>query len=85
MPPIPRTVLPMGIHRLNKTDLAERNRKIEYMIAIGCSYSDIGRRYNLSVKTITTMVKRGTLEKGTKDCFRGTGCLSRSCFMDGIY
>lgn len=69
------------IHRLSDEDREERNRKIEKMVALGCSYEDIGRRYGLHRQSISQIVKdRG----GIVARFGNVHSWSRSCYGDGI-
>jgi hypothetical protein len=48
----------MAIHRLNKSDLEERNRKILKMVESGCDYGDIGNRYGLRRGAVSSIVRR---------------------------
>ena len=72
------------IKRLTKSEQEERNRKISKMIQLGCSYADIGRRYGITPRTIHSLIRRGQVEQGTKDCFGSAGDFGRACYVDGI-
>ena len=74
----------MPIHRLSKGDLAARNRKIQSMVEYGCDYETIGRRYGLTAKTVNSMIAKGKIEKGAKDCFGSANAWERNC-VDGIH
>lgn len=68
------------MHLLSKEERLERNQRIQKKIELGVSYQDISRMYGLSEKTITTMVKKGKLQKGIERCFGHSGSLERCCF-----
>jgi hypothetical protein len=53
----------MAIHRLNKSDIAERNRKILNMVEIGADYGDIGNRYGIKRASVSSIVKRAGFSK----------------------
>jgi hypothetical protein len=53
----------MAIHRLNQSDLAERNRKILKMVELGADYGDIGNRYGIKRTSVTSIVKRSGFSK----------------------
>jgi transposase len=61
----------------------ERDEKIYRMVALGCAYEDIGRRYGVSPKSIPGIVRR-LGKDGVKRMFKGTGDNSRACYMGGI-
>ena len=73
---------PGKIHRLSKEDILERNAKIQRMVEIGASYSDIGRRYGLTESTVRSMVSKGKVKAGVTRLFGSPGNLSRSMFVD---
>lgn len=72
------------IHRLSDEDREERNRKIEKMVALGCSYEDIGRRYGINRHTISNLIKRGQVRGGIVARFGNVHSLTRGCYGDGI-
>jgi DNA-binding NarL/FixJ family response regulator len=53
----------MAIHRLNSTELTERNRKILGMVERGCDYGDIGNRYGIKRESVSSIVKRAGFSK----------------------
>ena len=74
----------MGIHRLSKEELIERNEKIFRMIEIGADYHDIGRRYGLSAGTIKSILGRARRDQKRKIRSWGDNpfSLERACNVD---
>jgi DNA invertase Pin-like site-specific DNA recombinase len=72
-------------HRwLPEAERADRNAKIKKMVDMGCSYSDIARRYGLARDSVRSIIKRKYGSQGTKSIFGHTRNWSRACYVDGI-
>ena len=75
----------MPVHRLSKSELAERDLKILKMLDIGCLQEDIARRYDIPRKTIND-ARRRCGEKGlyAQDWSGNSRDFGRAGYVDGV-